>query len=58
VTEPTHHIETSVEDGTEIWRWECFTCRVESQPFESQGVAELASETHAALPVQPTSDGR
>jgi hypothetical protein len=58
VTELAHHIETSVEDGTGIWRWECFTCRVESQPFESQGVAELASETHAALSVQPPSEDR
>lgn len=29
------HIEFSVEDGTGIWRWECFTCGIESQPFES-----------------------
>lgn len=46
------HVEFSVEDTTGIWRWECFTCDIESQPFESLAVAELAAETHS--PEGPT----
>lgn len=47
-----HHVEYSYEHATGIWRWECFTCDVESEPFGSQGVAELASETHIAMSIE------
>lgn len=46
----SHHIEYSFEHATGLWRWECLTCGIESQPFGSQGVAELASETHMVEP--------